>query len=104
SVVQMVPVFGLTVRPTAFLRPEANVRWPLPSSLYSVTAARRLSSSTQTLQLDPTATYILPLAKRIVRVECPPPLPGRSAIFFPLPARNWDSSQPYCRTALISAT
>ena len=53
------------------------MRWPLPSSLYSVTAARRLSSSTQTLQLDPTATYILPLAKRMVRVECPPPLPGK---------------------------
>ena len=63
-----------------------------------------LSSSVHTLQLDPTATYILPLAKRMVRVECPPPLPGRSTIFFSLPARNWDSSQSYCRTALISAT
>src|SRR5204863_10081289 len=93
STAQIVFVFGFTASPTALRNPEAKRRWPLPSSLYSVTAARRGSSSLQTLQLDPAATYIFPFQKIIARVECPPPLPGRSAIFWPFVAFNCASSQ-----------
>ena len=93
SVAQIVFVLGLIASPTELRSPEAKTCAPLPSSLNSDTAARRLSSSLQTLQLEPIATYILSFQKTIVRVECPPPLPGISAIFLPLLARNCASSQ-----------
>src|SRR5215470_1954232 len=92
TVTQIVLVLGLTAIPTALRRPLTKVLCPLPSGLYSVTAARRGSFSKQTLQLDPAETYILSPWNSRVRVECPP-LPGRSVSVVGLDARRFASSQ-----------
>src|SRR5947209_1053741 len=56
--------------PTVLRSPFANMRPPEPSRLNCVTAARMESRSSQRLQDEPTATYILPSGpKMIVRVE-----------------------------------
>src|SRR5436190_15948751 len=75
---QSAPDCGSTARPTALRSPDANTRFPEPSSLNRSTAARSLDCSTQRLQDEPTDTYIaLSAPNTIVRVQCPPPLEYR---------------------------